>query len=162
MAEVPVSGGGGRRDDRHALGQEGHGQLLVERQHALLLQLAEYLAAALRQVAQGIGGVDVMHREAVAVQFVEADGHAHQHLDAGGERLSRGILEVGLQHLEDVGPDGAARLGHQRIAPGGLLHELHVAMAAGVDAHVAQLRLHPVGGGHLPFQGLAHKRVQFI
>ena len=162
VAEVAISGCGGRRDDCHALGQQGHGQLLVERQHALGLEPGQYLASAAGHVAQGVRRVDVGDDERIAIQLVEADRDLHHHLDAGDERLTRLLLEVGAQQAVRLAPYHGARLGYQVVAARVLLDELQVAVPRGVAAHVAQLGLHPVFVGESLFQPTAHEVVQFV
>ena len=162
VAEVTVPCRRGRRDDCHPLGEQGHLQLLVQGQHALLLQLCQYLPTPTRHVAQRIGRVDIHDVEGVAVEFVEADGDLHQHLDAGHECLSRLLLEVRLQQPVNRTPYHATRLGYQVVSTGILLYQFQVAVSGRIAADVAQLSLHPIFVRESQFQPTAYQVVQFI
>ena len=104
-----------------------------------------------------------MHRQAVSVQFVERYRYFDQHLDACGERLSCGVLEVGAEQAEHIGPDDAPRLGQQGVASLVFLDKLHVAVAAvAVDVYVAQFGLYPILVRQAVFYGLPDQTVEFV
>ena len=77
MAEVAISGSRGRRDDGDTLRKWRHFQLLVQGKYTFCGKLVQNLLAAASHVAQSIGGVDVLHGQTVAVQFVEGDRDLH-------------------------------------------------------------------------------------
>ena len=161
MTEVTVARSSGRGDDGDALGQEGHGELFVERKHPLALQLVEDLLAVAHQVAQGIGRVDVGDVQTVAIEFVKRHLHLYQYADASGKGVAGSLLEIGCQQAIDTAPDGATGLGYKGPRLLIALHELQVAVAVAIEVYLAQLGLYPVGIGHASLHGGAHQAIEF-
>ena len=158
--EVAIAGCCGRGDDGNTLRQLGHGELLVEVNHPLLLQLTQDKLTLTHHIADGVGGVDVLNNEGVAIELVKLDGDEHLHPQTGGKGTTGDLLEIEGQEAIDVTPDGAACLGQQGAACLVALNKLHVAVAGAVHAHLAQFGLHPVGVAQLALHREAHQAVE--
>ena len=161
IREILITRSRGGGDDGDALGQEWDGEGAVEVEDAIGLQLPNDLLASAHHVAHGEGGVDVVDGEGEAVEGVELDGDAHEHFQAGGEGAAGLFLEVGAEHAEAAGPDGAARPGGDLAGVFVFLDELQVAVAGiGVYAHFARLGAHPIRVGQGAREGLLDGEVQ--
>ena len=162
VAEIAVARRRGGRNDRNPVGQQRHGERLVVVQDAVGLQLRQYLPPQPCQVAQSIGGVNVPHRQRIAVKFMERHRDLHQHLQPRRQRSSRLALEHRFEQAVRPRPDHATRLGHQIPPALVLLHELHITVPVVSLAHLAQFGLQPIFIGERTFHHAPHKVVQFI
>ena len=162
MAEVAITGSGGRADNGNALRERRKGKALVVMQDAVLVEPSQDFPSLLCQASQGVRRVNVRDVERIAVGLVEGELHLEQHPQSGTQFLSALLKEAQPQDVILPRPAMDSRPCQHVAAVSVLLYDFAIEMAVASLACLAQFPHDPQRVGEGLFHGIAHQGIELV
>ena len=140
--EVAVAGGSGSRYHSHTVKYGPRLKSAVQVEHSLGTQTRDYLIATSHKVAGSVFRIYVAYHERQPVDSMVRHRHACHYLYVGTQTRSCHSQKTRLDARQSRSPDHSTCAGTHRAAVVVLVHQFHVAVAAG-HTQVGRFGRHP-------------------